>query len=258
MIIYFILFILFKSEKMSCQPSLEFLNTTNDYLHLKPINTADGYLHLLRTIDHEELKKYLREHDIIDTDDKIKSEKNFFAKVLSGQIPNYPNRLIDTINSLREGTDELASYFKTRHENTCGCPVKEKYFVAINLPEHDKNWESNDVHWVGKASMSKFHQFLLIKDLNWKYFNALAFDTDMLPIIKEMKEVATNYAKSQGVENVGLYFHVYPHTTIQCLHLHIIDLDNVGPSYHALQYKNLSIDDVIETLRDLQLISQVD
>ena len=48
--------------------------------------------------------------------------------------------------------------------------------------------------------------------------------------------------------DIGLYFHCYPHCSVNSLHLHIVDLSEVGPTYEALSYKNLSMDMVLKAL----------
>ena len=50
--------------------------------------------------------------------------------------------------------------------------------------------------------------------------------------------------------DIGLYFHCYPLCSINSLHLHIVDLSEVGPTYVACRYKNLSMDMVLKALED--------
>jgi hypothetical protein len=50
-----------------------------------------------------------------------------------------------------------------------------KYIIANNLPANDSHWDSDDPGWVGKASMSKRHRFLIRRNLHWRWFNALIF-----------------------------------------------------------------------------------
>ena len=50
--------------------------------------------------------------------------------------------------------------------------------------------------------------------------------------------------------DIGLYFQCYPLCSINSLHLHIVDLSEVGPTYEALSYKNLSMDMVLKALED--------
>jgi len=48
---------------------------------------------------------------------------------------------------------------------------------------------------------------------------------------------------------VGLFFHPYPHGTVNSLHLHIVDLKTTGPTFEHLRHKNLHINFVIEALQ---------
>ena len=48
--------------------------------------------------------------------------------------------------------------------------------------------------------------------------------------------------------DIGLYFHCYPLCSVNSLHLHIVDLSEVGPTYEACRFKNLSMDMVLTAL----------
>ena len=51
------------------------------------------------------------------------------------------------------------------------------------------------------------------------------------------------------IGQVGLFFHVYPHNSVQSFHLHIVDLDATGPTYEVMKYKNMPAEDVLAVLR---------
>ena len=57
-----------------------------------------------------------------------------------------------------------------------------------------------------------------------------------------MREATLSYTRADGgwSTSVGLYLHCYPLNSVQALHLHIVDLAAVGPSYKHLSHKNLS------------------
>merc|ERR1712054_277858 len=115
--------------------------------------------------------------------------------------------------------------------------------------------------------MSKHHRFLIRRDLHWQWFNALVFgaleaasDSEAASLEKAVKETevmieaARTYAKNaitaQGWSpNIGLYFHVYGHNSVNSLHLHIVDLDHTGPTYEHIKHKNLPADAVLMGLR---------
>ena len=50
--------------------------------------------------------------------------------------------------------------------------------------------------------------------------------------------------------DIGLFFHCYPHCSVNSLHLHIVDLSETGPSYKYHSHKNLSMDMVLTALED--------
>merc|ERR1719379_3091910 len=119
--------------------------------------------------------------------------------------------------------------------------------------------------------MSKRHRFLTTRDLHWRWFNALVFGLvdrsgssklrrqsqcaeEATKEVSLMKEAALTYVanvrEEEGwSENIGLFFHVYGHNSVNSLHLHIVDLDSVGPTYETMVYKNCPIEAVLEVLR---------
>ena len=64
------------------------------------------------------------------------------------------------------------------------------------------------------------------------------------------KNVFQKETNQHGVElaDIGLYFHCYPHCSVNSLHLHIVDLSKTGPTYEACRFKNLSMDIVLTAL----------
>lgn len=133
-----------------------------------------------------------------------------------------------------------------------------RFMIACNRPENDEHWSNAEAEWVGKASMSKRHRFLLTRDLSWKWFNVLAFGLDpkdlneAIRTLLDMKTTAKSWASKMPnwSNNIGLYFHVYGHASVNALHLHIVDLEVTGPTLNFLNYKNLPIDAVITVLED--------
>ena len=51
-------------------------------------------------------------------------------------------------------------------------------------------------------------------------------------------------------QNIGLFFHCYPHVAINSTHLHILDMDRTGPSYEAVKSRNLKMDFVIQAVEE--------
>lgn len=198
-------------------------------LHIQPVNNSTSYQTLLKSLDRDKFKTELVNKHVITKDGYLVPGHNFFSRLIANRVPDYPNRMDDK---------ELA----------------KKYFVAVNLPEYDENWQSTDSKWVGKASMSKFHQFLLPITNDWRWCNAIAFDPTMLDDLKEMKIAATDYAYRQGIMNPLLYVHVHPYNSIPFFHIHILDGDYLGPTHEDWAYKNLLFDDLIAGLENTSII----
>ena len=110
---------------------------------------------------------------------------------------------------------------------------RQRFIVACNRPENDEHWSSNDPEWVGKASMGQRHRFMLVRDLSWSLFNVAAFGLGnaqqlraAVEMLEAMEAAARLYAsKTAGwSSNLGMYFHVYGHASVNALHLHLVDL----------------------------------
>ena len=114
--------------------------------------------------------------------------------------------------------------------------------------EHDQNVSIN----------GRGHRFLLLRDLKWGCFNALVLGLggkDELQEAVEMLEAARAAAKDFAradvgwSRNLGLYFHCYPHNSVQAFHLHLVDLEAVGPSFEACAHKHLPLNAVLDVLK---------
>mmetsp|Transcript_22298 Transcript_22298/g.45558 ORF Transcript_22298/g.45558 Transcript_22298/m.45558 type:complete len:126 (-) Transcript_22298:25-402(-) len=105
--------------------------------------------------------------------------------------------------------------------------------------------------------MSQRHRFLTVRDLDWHWFNVLSIGINggeelhcAIARLEDLLATARAFAKADGwSSNVGLFFHIFPHNSVQSLHLHIVDLDATGPTYEALTYKNMPAEDVLAVLR---------
>jgi len=140
---------------------------------------------------------------------------------------------------------------------------ENEYVVCSNREENDEHWDSAEPEWLGKASMSKRHRFLTLKSLHWQWFNPICFglvskqdggvDLDVaIARVEQMKAAAVHYTSSIGgwSAKIGLFFHVFGHNTVNSCHLHILDLNVVGPSFWNLEYKNCSLDAVLKVLNE--------
>ena len=138
-------------------------------------------------------------------------------------------------------------------ENEALGPVHASRFVVVaNLAANDAHWESDDEHWVGKASMGKRHRFLTTRDLSWRWFNVLAFGLDgdaaslreAITTLEAMRDAAIAFASATpgwSPAHLGMFFHCFPHNSVQGLHLHLVDLRATGPTFQRMTYKNLSL-----------------
>src|SRR3990167_1154516 len=179
-------------------------------------------------------KQDLTEKEILTASGKIETKNNIFAQIISRERQNQPN--FDVL------------------------------FVP-NREINDAHWQSEDPNWIGKASMSKHHKLGLINDLSWDTFNILTMGIEnnveskkkALHLLGNMHTQAIDYAAQElGIseDNVGLYFHCYPFNSVNALHLHLVDESKLGPTFHHLTFKNLSllvaVDAIREELADLE------
>jgi hypothetical protein len=161
---------------------------------------------------------------------------NPFTRLVSGKLPaTYGNLL------LKVGLESRDAHF----------------FVAQNRPELDAQWDSSDPSVLGRASMSRRHQFLLLRSLAAETFNVATFGlaggaeglAAALRLLHQMDRTAREYTSRSGwSSSLGLFFHSFPFNSVQALHLHMVDLETTGPTFQHLQYKNLPMQDVIEVL----------
>ena len=201
----------------------------NFLANFKGCNTSEEYKQLVDAVKNygiENFKNELVNRGYIDGDILTCEDKPFnpFTRIITGKmVPLYGNLLEQVgMNS-------------------------DNFFIIKNLPEYE---------------MSKRHQFLLIKSLRWSTFNVLTFGLDpdfdttkCIKLLDEMEKIAIEYTRKCGwSNNIGLYFHCYPFNSVQSLHMHILDLDVIGPTYHKQCYKNLSVQDVRAAL--MERISQ--
>mmetsp|Transcript_73908 Transcript_73908/g.154004 ORF Transcript_73908/g.154004 Transcript_73908/m.154004 type:complete len:759 (+) Transcript_73908:35-2311(+) len=150
-----------------------------------------------------------------------------------------------------------------KEENEWLADFADHFIIACNRPVCDEHWDSEDPEWLGKASMSRRHRFLTTKKLHWQWFNALAFGlvppsvggaslAEALNEVERMKAAALRYAsKAKGWSSqVGLFAHIFGHNSVNSLHIHILDMSELGPSFWKQEFKNCPLDAVIKVLRE--------
>jgi len=145
----------------------------------------------------------------------------------------------------------------------------KRFVVACNRPEADKDWKSEAPEHVGKVSMGARHRFITTSDLSWDYFNVLAFGLDgdakslreAIEALEAAMEAARTFARgtanwSASPDRLGMFFHCFPYNSVQSLHMHLVDLNETGPTFTHFAYKNLPAEAVLTVLR--QELQQVE
>jgi len=133
----------------------------------------------------------------------------------------------------------------------------DRFIISCEPPDSDAHWSSNEAERVGKA-MLQHHRVMLVRDPSWDFFNVAAFGLESakrliaaVEMLEAMEDAALTYASKMlgWSSNVGLYFHVYGHTSVNALQLHIVDLNFQGESHDSLSNKNLPLGAILEVLR---------
>ena len=240
-------------------------------------------------VDYGDAEMLFREHvrdgiakDVGDEKDWEKGELtttfqpfNPFALLVSGHPAmtggDDPNKGQNAVPGLADSNKCMDTILLQSDNKTKASDV---FLIAANRPENDEHWEADETvdggKWVGTASMAKYHRFLLIKKptgLAWKFFNVLVYGMgddpekkettrlkEAIRMLTDMKHVALEFAAKDPTykwsKNIGLYFHAYPHCSVNATHLHIVDLEKRGPTMKHLEFKNLNLDDCIKVLEE--------
>jgi hypothetical protein len=143
--------------------------------------------------------------------------------------------------------------------NQMSIMYRTEFMVCHNLADNDNGWSDPDCKTAAMAGPDingPGHVFITIRNLNWKYFNiaSLAFETDALIVLTKLKRAAKRYATLRRWRNPGFYFHCYPHSSVNSLHLHVVNLDTAGWNLKANSHKNLSIDDAMEVIMHMHSV----
>lgn len=142
-------------------------------------------------------------------------------------------------------------------------PYKAKFYLCANGRQDDENWSTIGADYLPRASMSRRHRFITVKDFHWQWFNPLIYGLvpasdggvsidNALATAIEIKEAAIHYAKNMGgwSEKVGVFAHLFGHCGLNCLYIHVVDLSELGPSFGFHFNKNCPFDIVIDILRE--------
>ena len=185
-------------------------------------------------------------------------------------------------------------------ENAALGAASAQFCIACNRSENDEQWANESPEWVGKASMSKRHRFLILRDdLSWQSFNVLTLGLvggskslrAAIALVEGMRDAARTFASctpgwSAEPTRLGMFFHCYPHNSVNSLHMHraaeqganhsslvsppalpssscprgsrlrcciavsVVDLSVTGPTFTSCAHKNLPCEAVLAVLRD--------
>jgi hypothetical protein len=159
----------------------------------------------------------------------IATSQNIFAKIVTGQIiPSYGD-----------------------------CKDHPHFFFAPNLKENDDHVHDGTLQWLGKASCSEIHKFIIPRDLtDWTFMNGLTLGIRSpadaqraIKMLEEMKQYAIQKI-GKPEEDMGFFLHIYPFNSIHLLHLHAIDIKRTGPTYTEMSFKNFMLGVMLEVLRE--------
>ena len=127
--------------------------------------------------------------------------------------------------------------------------ISQEFMICHNRSDNDAEWNdetSKRGSMAGPDENGPGHVFMTTTNLHWTKFNVLTIND--VSFLQRMKTNAQTYTDARGWKNYGLYFHCFPLNSVQSLHLHIVNLDTIGPHYATQQTKNLSIDDAISVI----------
>lgn len=230
---------------MDSNPEYSIENVKKNFLIVNDEKTFRRYIdHAIKHNHMKHIKNYLADKGYIRTEcDCINSKTktvlttgenpfNVFARYANYEMKNPVDQII------------LKGYMKN-------------WMVCHNRPENDMKW--NDVNnkavsMCGPDEKGPGHVFITTKDIDWKNFNILTIVLSKnVEFLLELKEVAMHYVKQRGWKKAGMYFHCFPHNSVNSLHLHIVNEEEeyLGHMYRELQYKNLPLDVAIKVAQSL-------
>lgn len=215
-------------ETMFNLPRADIMKYTIERRAVRKCNTADdlrSLRKLLRSYGIDQFKQELIALQVLTPEGSISDQKNIFAKFLTGAVK---------------------PWYGDAHDHN-------EWFLARNLKENDEHVYDTSKEWLGRASMSETHLFVVPRDLSdWTLINGLTLGLEnpakALSMLEDMRRYGAT--KVPSGHQAGFYLHITPFNSIQLLHLHVIDMDALGPSFDELSFKNLPLDAMIEVLRN--------
>ena len=145
------------------------------------------------------------------------------------------------------GDNALSLIISGEHVNRCTESIRSNDFTLI---------EPTDT--IGNKHRLLCPNPSILKSLfglnTWTVSNVLTFDvsgdsTQYIKLLDEMESIATQYTVDYNwSKNIALYFHCYPFNSVNTLHLHIVDLNDVNPRFYSKSTINLPLKSIRSVL----------
>jgi hypothetical protein len=216
---------------VKCLPTYDHKKVSELFPVINDIETLKKYIDYAKKNNHyERIKEKFREDNVIDNNDTLTTGDkpfNIFARLVSGKT---------TINVDQSLLGEYS----------------ERFVVCHNRPVNDAHWDDPDFYGASMAGPDKHgpgHVFITTKNLSYNRFNILPIliENDV-NFIGDLLLAAIKYTVNRNWTNAGFYFHCYPHNSVQSLHLHVLNMDKLGPTFDKQVGKNLSVYDVLSVM----------
>ena len=216
---------------MSFPPSYDPELVKNLFPVINDTETLTKYIDYVKKHNHYELiKEKFKKDNIVDDNNMLTTNDkpfNIFARLASGVMKNKVDQ------------SPLGEY-------------SDRFMICHNRPENDENWNNPNFPSASMAGPDKNgpgHVFITAKNLGYHRFNILPIILENdVRYLDDLLLAAIKYTSSRGWSKPGFYFHCYPHNSVQSLHLHVLNMDKLGPWFEAGVYKNLNIYDVLSVM----------
>ena len=198
---------------------------------INDVDTLKEYIDYAKNHNHYELiREKFKSENVIDDDDILTTGAapfNIFARLVTGATKNNVDQSL------------LGEY-------------SDRFMVCHNRPENDANWNNPNFHGASMAGPDAYgpgHVFITTKNLGYNKCNILPIILDNdVRFIGDMLLAAIKYTVNRNWKNPGFYFHCYPHNSVQSLHLHVLNMDTIGPTFKTQAHKNLNVYDVLSVM----------
>ena len=216
---------------MKCPPSYDPTQVKNLFPVINDAETLKKYIDYAKKHNHYEriLEKFKKDNVVDDNNMLTTDEKpfNIFARLASGVMKNNVDQSL------------IGEY-------------SDRFMVCHNHPENDENWNNPNfpgASMAGPDDNGPGHVFITTKDLSYHRFNILPIiiENDVRLLI-DLLLAAIKYTVNRKWVKPGFFFHCYPHNNVESLHLHVLNMEKLGPWFKAGAHKNLNIYDVLSVM----------